>query len=224
VTGRSRGQLALDLPYRPAYGREDFLVAPCNEEAVAWLDTPSRWGAGVALYGPPGCGKSHLLAAFAAAHGGVLAAAPSLTEETVPTLLGDNILVLIDDLDRLASETALFHLFNLARAQGAALVVAASAPPARLPLGLPDLVSRLKTLNAVGIGLPDDTLLAAVLVKQFADRQLTVGDEVVTYLVSRIERSFAAIGAVVAALDRASLAQRRPITVPLARTVLEREV
>ena len=217
-------QFALDFGFAPAFGRDDFLVAPSNAEAVAWLgrwpDWPSR---GLALYGPPGCGKSHLLAAFAAAQGGAVMAASALTAEAVPALVEDHRLLLLDDLEGLADSAALFHLYNLGREAGRFLVVAARQPPARLELGLADLASRLATLPAVAIGAPDDALLAAVLVKLFADRQLKVGLDVVSYLLGRIERSFAAAGRVVAALDRVSLAERRPITVPLARMVLEAE-
>ena len=219
-------QLALDLGHRPALGRDDFLVAPCNAQAVAWLDRWPDWPShGLVLFGPPGCGKSHLLAAFAAAHAGegaLLRPAADLTPAAVPDLVAAARLLLVDDLDGLADETALFHLHNLAREAGRFLVLAAALPPAHLPLRLPDLASRLRALPAVGIGAPDDAVLAAVIVKQFADRQLAVGEGVVSYLVGRMERSFAAARAVVEALDRASLAERRAVTVRLARAVLER--
>ncbi len=219
-------QLPLDLGHRPALGRDDFLVAPCNAQAVAWLDRWPAWPShGLVLFGPPGCGKSHLLAAFAAAHaatGTLLRPAAGLTAAAVPDLVAAARLLLIDDLDGLEDETALFHLHNLAREAGCSLVLAASQPPAHLPLRLPDLASRLRALPAVGIGAPDDAVLAAVIVKQFADRQLAVGEGVVSYLVGRMERSFAAARAVVEALDRASLAERRAVTVRLARAVLER--
>ena len=219
-------QLPLDLGHRPALGRDDFLVAPCNAQAVAWLDRWPDWPShGLVLFGPPGCGKSHLLAAFAAAHAGegaLLRPAAGLTPAAVPDLVAAARLLLVDDLDGLADETALFHLHNLAREAGRFLVLAAALPPAHLPLRLPDLASRLRALPAVGIGAPDDAVLAAVIVKQFADRQLAVGEGVVSYLVGRMERSFAAARAVVEALDRASLAERRAVTVRLARAVLER--
>ena len=100
------------------------------------------------------------------------------------------------------------------------LLLISAAAPARWPLSLPDLTSRLKAIPAVAVGDPDDPLLAAVLVKLFADRQLAVGDDVIAYLLPRMERSFAAARKIAAAIDEASLAQRRPVTVPLARTVL----
>ncbi|MGE5514671.1 MAG: HdaA/DnaA family protein [Bacteroidota bacterium] len=222
----SESQLALDLGHRPALGRDDFLVAPCNAEAVAWLERWPDWPAhALAVFGPPGSGKSHLLAAFASHHGlgqVVSVGAADLSVEAVPKLVLHASVVMVDDLDRLGDETALFHLWNLTKETGRWLVLAGCAAPARQSVRLPDLASRLAATPAVGIGAPDDALLAAILVKQFADRQLRVGEDVVTYILGRMERSFAAARQVVEALDSASLARRRAITVPLARAVLEK--
>lgn len=213
-------QLPLSLGHRPALADEDFLVAPGNAEAHAWLARWPDWpGPGLVLFGPQGCGKSHLLAAFAARRGTAVVSAASLDTATVPELLGGRMVVVIDDLNSLRDEAALFHLYNLVREAGRHLLLASREPPARLPIRLPDLRSRLNALPAVGIGAPDDALLAAVMVKLFADRQVAVGEEVVAYLLGRIERSFAAVGEAVDALDRAALAGKRAITVPLARTI-----
>ena len=196
-------QLPLPLPHRPAQGREDFLVAPCNADAVAWLDRWPNWpAAGLVVYGPPGCGKSHLGSVWGAQ-------------------AGDRDL-LLDDADRQGDEPALLHRLNFAREQGGSVLLLARTPPARWPLALPDLRSRLLALPAVAVGPPDDALLAAVLAKLFADRQAAVGDDVISYLLARMERSFAAAGRLAEALDRAALADKRPITLPLARRVLER--
>jgi len=219
-------QLALDLGHRPALGRDDFLVAPCNAEAAAWLERWPDWpGHALAVYGPPASGKSHLLAAFANHHGlgqVVSVDAGALNVESVPKLVVHASVVMVDDLDHLADETALFHLWNLTKETGRWLLLAGRMAPARMRVRLPDLASRLAATTAVGIGAPDDALLAAVLVKQFADRQLRVGEDVVAYVLGRMERSFAAARQVVEALDNASLARRRAITVPLARAVLEK--
>lgn len=217
-------QLTFDLGHVPALGRDDFLVAPCNSEALAWIERWPDWPShALAVFGPQGCGKSHLLAVVAelrAADGVRQVEASSLNAEGVPELVRGARLVLVDDLDALADEIALFHLWNLTKETGRFLVLAGREAPARLAVTLPDLRSRLNGTAAIGIGAPDDTVLAAVLLKQFADRQLRIGEDVLTYLLGRMDRSFAAASAVVAALDKASLAERRPITVPLARTVL----
>ena len=122
-----------------------------------------------------------------------------------------------------ADERGLLHLYNLLAARSGHLLLVGREPPARLQVALPDLRSRLSTAPAAALLPPDDDLRAAVLVKLFADRQLRVEAELLRYLVTRLDRSFAALGRAVAALDSAALAERRAITVPFARAVLARE-
>lgn len=213
-------QLVLDLPHRPAQGRGDFLVAPSNAAAVAWIDRWPDWPApGLALYGPPGSGKSHLAAVWQARSGAVAVTAASLAEVRIEARCcvfegGESALA-----DPRASE-ALFHLYNRIASRGGHLLVTGAEPPARWSLPLADLASRLRALSAVEIKPPDDEMLSGLYVKLFRDRQLAVPGEVILYLVQRIERSCAAVARAVETLDRASLAERRPITLPFARTAL----
>jgi chromosomal replication initiation ATPase DnaA len=213
-------QLPLDLPHRPALGREDFLVAPANEAAVGWLDLWPRWPApALTLAGPAGSGKTHLGQVFVRRAGAVFLT-PGTLDRTAPRdLAGAARAVVLDEAES-AAEEPLFHLYNLMAERGGHLLLLARAAPARWGTALPDLRSRLLAAPVVELALPDDALLAALLIKLFADRQLRVGDELVAWLVPRLERSFAAAQRAVAALDQAALAQRRPITVPLARSVL----
>ena len=88
-------------------------------------------------------------------------------------------------------------------------------------VGLADLASRLRAIPAVTLSPPDDALLRAVLVKLFADRQIKTDESLVTYLLARLERSFAAARAAVDAIDREALRRKRPVTQALAADVLE---
>jgi chromosomal replication initiation ATPase DnaA len=213
-------QLPLDLGHRPALGRADFLVAPSNAQAVAWLDRWPLWpGPGVALYGPPGSGKTHLAHVFAARARAPFIDPAALATERVPALLGDARAAIVDDARRAGAEP-LLHLYNVLSERRGHLLLAAREPPAHWPIALPDLRSRLLAAPAVALDPPDEALIAALLVKLFADRQLAVGDDVVAYLTLRLERSFDAALSAVALLDRAALAEQRPVTVPLARRVL----
>lgn len=161
--------MTLDLGHRPALGRDDFLVAPCNAEAVAWLERWPHWPHhALALFGPQGCGKTHLLAVFAQHHdlATIIIPASQLTaDDSLHMQLPP--VTMIDNLDDLVDETALFHLWNRTKEAGTHLLLAGRTAPARLPVHLPDLRSRLASLHAVGIGAPDESLLAAVLIKLF---------------------------------------------------------
>lgn len=216
-------QLPLDLGFRPALGRTDFLIAPCNAAAVAWLDRWPQWpGTALALWGPAGSGKTHLVEVWRARSGAVRIESRALSSALVPQLLGAAREVAIDEADG-ADEEALLHLYNLLAERQGHLLLAAREPPARWLLQLADLRSRLLASPAVAVEAPDDALLGAVLVKQFSDRQLRIGEDVIAYLVPRIERSFAAAQEIVAALDQAALAGQRAVTVKLAREILNRD-
>jgi chromosomal replication initiation ATPase DnaA len=216
-------QLPLDLGHRPALGRADFLIAPCNAAAVAWLDRWPDWPApALALFGPPASGKTHLASVFAARSGARRIAPEALATERVPALLGDAAAAILDEAER-AAEEPLLHLYNLLAERRGHLLVIARAAPARWSIALPDLRSRVVAAPAVAVAPPDEALIGALLVKLFADRQLSVGEDLVAYLALHLERSFEAAQRAVAALDAASLAEHRRITVPLARRVLRLE-
>lgn len=218
----SRSQLPLPLGHRPALGREDFLVAPGNAEAVAWIDRWPDWPAPMlVLHGPAGCGKTHLAHVLMARAGAIIASGPALDP---PALLRAPA-VIVDDAERVAAaaggEAALFHLFNAAKEADRKVLLTARTAPARWDLCLPDLRSRLQSVPTAEIGPPDDAVIAAVLVKLFADRQVRVGTEVIAYLLRHMERSHAAAVRTVEAADTASLAEKRPVTIPLVKRLLD---
>lgn len=221
--GRAR-QLALDLPHRPASGADDFLVAAPNAEAVAWLDRWPGWSMpGLALHGPEGCGKTHLLRVWQARSGARLIRPTDLAALDLPALAARPEPVALDVCEGALPERTLLHLYNLLAGAGRHLLFAGREPPARWPVALPDLRSRLGALPAVAIAPPDDALLAGILVKLFADRQLRVETSVIDYLLPRMERSFAAAERLVGRLDASALALGSGVTVGLARRVLEGE-
>jgi chromosomal replication initiation ATPase DnaA len=218
---RGTAQLALDLGHRPAFGREDFMVAPCNAAAVAWLDRWPDWPApALVLYGPAGCGKSHLVQVWRVLTGAIGFARSNLAVPGLAERLGEARAVYLEDAETGIDERGLLHLYNMLAERGGHLLLTASLPAARWALRLADLRSRLLAVPAVAVAAPDEALIAAVLVKLFADRQLRVSAGLVAYLVTHMERSFDAARRLVAALDRAALAGRRRVTVPLARAVL----
>jgi chromosomal replication initiation ATPase DnaA len=215
-------QLAFALDPRENFSREDFLVGPGNAAALQLVESWPHWPARtIALIGPEGAGKSHLAAVWAGAAGGRRLASRALDEAAVPAALSTGALVIEragsdDDVD----ERAMFHLLNLAQEQRAFLLITDRTAPAAWPITLPDLASRLRALPVVTLAAPDDAMLRAVLVKLFADRQLAVDDGLISFLMLRIERSFAAARRVVAALDREALRRQRPVTRALAGEIL----
>lgn len=212
-------QLALALEHTESFAREDFLSGSSNAVALAlidaWPDWPHRI---IMLTGPEDSGKSHLAAVWAQAAGARFLAARALEEANVPSALATGALVVEDIAAGEFDEKVLFHLLNLAREQGAFVLLTARSVPATFAIR--DLASRLKALPVVAIMPPDDALLRAVLVKLFADRQLAVDEGLIGYVATRIERSFAAARAVVARLDQEAMRHKRPLTRALAAEVL----
>ena len=215
-------QLPLPLPHHVAMGSADLLPVAGNAEALAWITRWPGWpGCCLAIGGPAGSGKTHLLNIWLERSGATLLALADLLTADTGTLHK----VAIDGADAVAgnslAEERLFHLYNHLKDTGGSLLLTGALPPAQWQVQLPDLHSRLATATVATIGAPDDALLSALLVKQFHDRQLSVGDGVITFLLPRIERSPAAIAALVTELDRLALAEGRAVTVALARRVLE---
>lgn len=210
-------QLAIDLPFRQSLGAADFLVSGCNRAAFEAIE--HNWpGRALAVYGPAQCGKSHLARLWIARTGARLVhgpALPTLDPPDAAALPG----IAVDEADA-APEQALLHLYNCCRENGSSLLIAARSPPSRWPIALPDLASRLRAMPVVGINPPDDALLAGLLIKHFADRQIRVAPSVIDFAVKRIERSFAAAAALVDALDRAALGAGGPIGIALVRRML----
>jgi chromosomal replication initiation ATPase DnaA len=214
-------QLAFDLPHAESFHREDFLPNTANEAVLALIDSWPNWpGPFAAIVGPAGSGKSHLAAIWAEKSGARIADASLLKNGEVQRALVTGALVIEDfSLDR-ADQTGIFHLFNLARETSGFILITAKS---RLDLegaAIPDLASRLRAVPVLQLSPPDDALIAAVMVKLFADRQLTIDEDTIAFLLPRMERSLAAARAAVERLDRAALSRGRRITRALAAELL----
>lgn len=217
-------QLALELPHAESFRRDDFLADASNEAALALVDSWPDWPHRIAaIVGPAGSGKSHLAAIWAERAGARIADAAALAPAEVPKALVTGALAIEDLAPGRLDEQAMFHLLNLAREEGAFVLLTAAR---RLDLGgygLADLASRLRAVPVFALAPPGERLLAAVMVKLFADRQLLVDEDTVAFLLARIERSLAAVRSVAARLDRAALSRGRRISRALAAEVLREE-
>lgn len=218
-------QLTLDLPLRPALGRDDFFVSAANADALAQIDGWRDWAFGkLILTGPQGAGKTHLAHVWADMAQAQSVAASGL-DGAAAERLSDAPAVVVEDADavagRPAREEALFHLHNALHSSGAPLLLTARDAPSRWGVVLPDLASRLGQAGLARLDPPDDALLMAVMMKRAVDRQLALAPAVLRYAAPRLERSFAAADAFIARLDALSLSDQRKPTLAHARMALE---
>lgn len=213
MRGQAARQLPLELPHVVSFRRDDFLEAQANENALAlverWPDWPSNTAA---IVGPHGSGKSHLASIWAERAGARVVPAKLLSRDDVPRALATGALVVENLAAGTFDENALFHLLNLAKEEAAWILFTAERSLESGIAKLPDLASRLRTVPAVKLDAPDDALIAAVLVKLFADRQIAIEQDVVAYLLPRMERSLGSARELVSRIDAAALAEGRPAT------------
>lgn len=216
-------QLAFTLPVREARGREDFFVSPANAEALAVMESWPTWPNGkLVLVGPAGSGKTHLAHVWAGMTDAAVVGARDVREDDIPGLT-EHPSVVVEDADReRVSEAALFHLHNALAERNRPLLLTARKPPRDWGVSLPDLLSRMSASAVARLSAPDDDLLRAVILKQFADRQVIVSASLIDWLVARIPRSFASAKNAVEALDTVSLSTKRPVNIALARTLLDK--
>jgi chromosomal replication initiation ATPase DnaA len=216
-------QLALPFASRPSFKREDFIVAPCNEQALRfieqWPDWPVR---AAAIFGPPDSGKTHLAHIFCDRSGGdLLSAAELLTYDWSDLPPEGAIAVELDDsAPGIERDERLFALFER---PAATLLLTGRTQPAKWPTVLADLQSRFEALLSFPVWAPDDTLLSALIRKQFADRQLVVSDSVAKRLLLHVERTPQALAAFVARLDEKALAEKRAISERLVMDLIDAE-
>jgi len=219
--------LDLDWPRKRALTRADFVEGACNGEALAAVEDWHGWRDGrLVICGDEGCGKTHLAAIWATRAGARFIDAAALDPGNIRDVAAMGAVV-VEDVerrlaaapDRPAAEEALMHLFNLMGEGGGRMLFTGREGPARWPVRLPDLASRLSLPPVFRVGRPDDTLLSHLFLKLFDDRNIALDPRVASYLAIRAERSFRAVQQMVEALDRYSVGEKRPVTIAMAREV-----
>ena len=217
---RGPSQLPLSFEAKRSYAREDFVPGDSNEAALALIDAWPDWSARVrAIWGPKGSGKTHLARIWQVRAVATPIEARALNGELVARLDAGGAF-LIDGADEVRDGKAFFHLLNFVQqSRGWLLMTGIEAPP-RWPTDVPDLHSRLTAVEGAETQMPDDALLARVLLKLFADRQLKLPEALIGFLVPRLQRSFAEAERIVALIDGLALQQKRNISVEIGALAL----
>ena len=217
---QSSSQIPFLFEAKRSFAREDFVPGATNEAALAFVDSWPEWPQrAVALWGPQGSGKTHLAQIWRAQSGAEEVDARALSSEAVAGLKPGGAF-LLDDADKIDGGAGLFHLMNFVNQSGGWLLMTGLEAPQRWAAQLPDLHSRLTAVPGVALEAPDEGLLARVLLKLFADRQLKLPEALIDYLGPRLRRSFADAERIVVLIDTLALQQKRNISVEVGTQAL----
>lgn len=213
-------QLPLAFEARRSTSRPDFVPGACNGAALAFVDAWPHWPSQVcALWGPSGSGKTHLSHIWLADSHALELDPGQLSMERISEL-EPGAAILIDDADRVEGGAGLFHLINFVNQTRGWLLMTGLEAPQRWPTSVPDLHSRLTAVPGVALEAPDEALIARVLLKLFADRQLKLAEALIDYLVPRLRRSFADAERIVALMDHMALEKKRGVSIEIAARAL----
>lgn len=220
-------QLSFPIAVKPALGRDDFFVSEANQMAVALLEDHTTWPQGkMVLVGPEGAGKTHLSHVWAGEVSATICLANALPTSDIDALAQGP--VVVEDIDLIAgdmpAETGLFHLHNLAAANAQPLLMTTKSAPSRTEFHLKDLQSRMSAASIARIEPMDDALLTAMLMKLFADRQINIPSNLLSYILPRLPRNYASAQSFVSQLDETALREKRPIGIALAREIIARDL
>ena len=215
-------QVSFQFGFKSSYSLQDFIVSSSNRDAFNYIMSWPNWGEYrfskmLYIYGPEGCGKTHLANIWKARSGAEFTNLNDIKD----LYTKGNALILDNIEDYLGNMDDLFHFINIALDRGFFLLITSRYSPSNLDIGLPDLYSRVNAISSVAITNPDYELLNILLIKHFSDRQLKVNQEVVNFIIARIERSFEVALDLVKKVDELALTQRRKITIPLIKDVLK---
>ena len=214
-------QLILKFPEHRAYKREDFYVSPSNQEAYDFINNWPKWIKRIVnIFGPSGSGKSHLSSILKTKTKCLEILANELNEDIIFEFKTKEVLI-IENFNEKISEELLFSLWNIALQDNKYFLINSIKPISSYKFKLPDLTSRVNSSLNIGIKLPSDDLISAIIAKNFSDKQIMVEEKHIDYIIKRIDRSYEKISQFILTLDRYSLKKKSPFGLKLIKEVLK---
>ena len=217
-------QLSFDMQNYPSYRWENYYVADANQEAVNCVRQWPMWSGRVTCFvGPRYSGKTHLAHLWQEESRAEFLNLKSYSPEGIAQKVMSHPFCIVEDLKEEEMNQKLLALYNLIQEQQGYLLITAQTPLSEMHTRIPDLASRLNAVPVIKIGVPDDELLKAILIKRFSDQQLCVPAAVIEFLLKHMERSYEGIEDVAQRLDHLSLQHKRNLTIPFVREILARK-
>ena len=213
-------QLIFNFPFKKTYLSQDFYVSKNNFNAFklieSWPQWPSRF---INIFGPIGCGKTHLANILSSKINGLIISSQKIDENIINQFKTKECLI-IDDFDNDIDENLLYSIINLANQDNKYLIISSPISLKKFKIDLKDLNSRFTSFIEVGIDLPTDDLVKVILTKNFSDKQITISKKNIDYILNNIDRSYEKINLFSSLIDNLSLEKAKPINLKLIKDVL----
>ncbi len=214
-------QLIFNFPFKKTYLSKDFYITKNNFNAFklieSWPKWPSRF---INIFGPKGCGKTHLTNIISSKINSVIISSKKIDENIINKFKTKECLI-IDDFDNDVEENLLYSIINLAVQDNKYLIISSPISLKKFKINLKDLNSRFTSFIEVGIDLPTDDLIKVILTKNFSDKQITISKKNIDYILNNIDRSYEKINLFSNLVDNLSLEKAKPINLKLIKDVLK---
>ena len=215
-------QLIFNFPFKKTYLSQDFYVSKNNFNAFklieSWPQWPSRF---INIFGPKGCGKTHLANILSSKIGSLIISANKIDNGVIGKYKTKECLI-IDDFDNDIEENLLYSIINFALQDNKYLIISSPISLKKFKIKLKDLNSRFTSFIEVGIDLPTDDLIKVILTKNFSDKQISISKKNIDYILNNIDRSYEKINLFSNSIDNLSLEKAKPVNLQLIKDVLKK--
>ena len=213
-------QLIFNFPFKKNYLKQDFYVSKNNFNAFKLIESWPKWPSRlVNIFGPTGCGKTHLINILKTKIQSIIKLSKNVSEDILRDFKTKECLI-IDDYNNNVDEKILYSIINQANQDNKYLIISSTVSIKKFKTRLQDLESRFTSFVDVGIDLPTDDLIRVILTKNFSDKQIEVSEKNIEYILKNIERSYEKINTFSNSIDSLSLTKAQPIKLHLIKKVL----
>ena len=217
-------QLIFKFPFKTQYYEQDYYVSSNNFSAYRLIESWPRWpGKWVNIYGPKGCGKTHLSNILKKKiNSAKILEASSINNETISEIEKIDCLI-IDNYNSNVDENIFYSILNQSKQFDCYIVINSILPVKDIKIDLHDLKSRVTSFVNLAIELPTDDLLRVIISKSFSDKQIEISPKISEYIIKNIERSYEKVFKFIKEIDDLSLSSGKSININLIKKVLINE-
>ena len=208
---RDLNQLILKFNYDQNFKDDDFYVSKSNAHIFSLLNKWPKWEKNfINIIGEKFSGKTHLINIFLKKFKGIKFNSNSFNNENLKLIkIYENII--LEDFDENVNEKLIYTLFNVIDLENKFIIITSLKPIVDFNFSLVDLKSRTKNFLLQNINKPDDELMFAIILKNLSDRQISLDEKLIHFIIKRIERSYSKIFDFIYKVDELSLKKKKPI-------------